>query len=88
MNYKFRSRAIPQIEAWKSLISEIIISRKIDLQTGTWKKFSNKVVKMVIFEFIMEKWSRDPSFESINNADYDMLIFITKKILKNQKLRD
>jgi len=82
------SRVIPQIEAQKALISKIVMSRQIDHQTGSWNKFPNKAVKMVIFEFIMEKWSRDPSFESINNADYDMFIFITKKILKNQKLRD
>ena len=79
---------IPQIEAQEALISKIVMSRQIDHQTGSWNKFPNKAVKMVIFEFIMEKWSRDPSFESINNADYDMFIFITKKILKNQKLRD
>ena len=82
------SRMIPQIEAQKTLISKIVMSRQIDYQTGSSNKFANIAVKMVIFEFIMEKWSRDPSFESINNADYDMLIFITKKILKNQKLRD
>ena len=63
------SRVIPQIEAQKTLISKIVMSRRIDHQTGSWNKFPNKAVKMVIFEFIMEKWSRDPSFGSINNAD-------------------
>ena len=63
------SRLIPQIEAQKALISKTVMSRQIDHQTGSWNKFTNKTVKMVIFEFIMEKWSRDPSFGSINNAD-------------------
>ena len=79
MNYQFISHAIPQIEAQKALISKILMSKQIDHQTGSWNKFANKTVKMVIFEFIMEKWSRDPSFESINNADYHVFIFITKK---------
>ena len=79
---------IPQIEAQKTLISKIVMSRQIDHQTGSWNIFANKAVKMVILQFIMEKWSRDPSFESINNADYDMLIFITKKLLSNQKSRN
>ena len=82
------SRVIPQIEAQKALISKIVMSRQIDHQTGSWNKFANKAVKMVIFEFIMEKWSRDPSFGSINNADYHVLIFITKKLLRNQKSRN
>ena len=82
------SRVIPQIEAQKALISKIIISRQIDHQAGSWNKFANKTVKMVIFELIMEKWSRDPSFGSINNADYHVLIFITKKLLRNQKSRN
>ena len=82
------SRVIPQIEAQKALISKIFISRHTDHQTGSWNKFANKTVKMVIFELIMEKWSRDPSFGSINNADYHVLIFITKKLLRNQKSRN
>ena len=82
------SCAIPQIEAQKALISKIFISRHTDHQTGSWNKFANKTVKMVIFELIMEKWSRDPSFGSINNADYHVLIFITKKLLRNQKSRN
>ena len=82
------SRVIPQFEAQKALISKILMSRQIDYQTGSSNKFANKAVKMVIFEFIMEKWSRDPLFGSINNADYHVLIFITKKILRNQKSRN
>ena len=39
----------------------------------------NKTVKMAIFEFTMEKWSSDPSFGSIKNADCHVLIFLTKK---------
>ena len=64
------SRVIPQIEAQKALISKIVMSRQIDHQTGSWNKFANKAVKMVIFVCIMEKWSRDPSFGSIYNADW------------------
>ena len=86
-NYQILSRVIPQIEAQKALISKIVMSRQIDHQTGSWNKFANKTVKMVIFEFIMEKWSRDPSFGSINNADYRVLIFIAKKLLRNRKSR-
>ena len=82
------SRAIPQIEAQKALISKIVMPRQIDHQTGSLNKFANKAVKMVIFEFVIQKWSRDPSFGSINNADYHVLIFITKKILRNQKSRN
>ena len=82
------SRVIPQIEAQKALISKIVMSREIDHQTGSWNKFANKAAKMVIFVCIMEKWSRDPSFGSINNADYHVLIFITKKLLRNQKSRN
>ena len=77
---------IRQIEAQEALISKIVMSRQIDHQTGSWNKFSNKVVKMVIFEFIMEKWSRDPLFGSINNADYHVLIFITKKNTQKPKI--
>ena len=51
------------------------------------EKIANKVVNLAIFEFIMWKWSRDPSFWSINRADNDEHIFITKKSLRNQKLR-
>ena len=61
-----------------------VMSRQIDQQTGSWNKFANKTVKMVIFELIMEKWS----FGSINNADYRVLIFITKKLHRNQKSRN
>ena len=82
------SRVIPQIEARKALISKIVMARQINHQTGSWNKFANKAVKMVIFEFILEKWSRDPSFGSINNADYRLLMFNTKKILRNQKSRN
>ena len=56
------SRALPKIEAQKALISKIFISSHTDHQTGSWNKFANKVVKLVIFEFITWKWSRDPSF--------------------------
>ena len=82
------SRVIPQIEAQKALISKIVMSRQIDHQTGSWNKFANKTVKMVIFEFLKEKWSRDPSVGSINNADYDVRIFIMKKLHRNQKSRN
>ena len=82
------SRVIPQIEAQKALISIIVMSRQIVHQTGSWNKFANKAAKMVMFEFIMEKWSRDPSFGNINNDDYHVLIFITKKLLRNQKSRN
>ena len=56
------SRAISKIEAQKALISKMFISSHTDHQTGSWNKFANKVVKLVIFEFITWKWSRDPSF--------------------------
>ena len=46
-------RVIPQIEAQKALISKIVISRQIDHEAGSWNKFADKAVKMVIFEFIM-----------------------------------
>ena len=46
-------KAISQIEARNTLISKIITSRQIDNQTGSWNEFANKVVKLVIFEFIM-----------------------------------
>ena len=82
------SRVIPQIEAQKSLISKIVISRRIDHEAGSLNKFAKKAVKMLIFEFVIQKWSRDPSFGSINNADYHVLIFITKKLLRNQKSRN
>ena len=78
----------PELLGQKALIWKIVTSRQIDHQTGSWNKFADKAVKMVIFEFIMEKWSRDPLFGSINNADYHVLIFITKKILRNQKSRN
>ena len=86
VKYKFMSRAIPQIEAQKALISVIVISRQTDHQTGSWKKIANKVVKLAIFEFIMWKWSRDPSCLSIYSADYYEHIFVTKKSLRNQKI--
>ena len=82
------SRAIPQIEAQKALISKIVMPRQIDHKTGSLNKFAKKAVKMLIFEFVIQKWSRDPSFGSINNADYHGLIFITKKLLRNQKSRN
>ena len=69
-----------------SLISEILISRQIDHQTGSWNKFSNEVVKMVIFEFIMWKWSCDPSFCSILNADFYGHVSITKNITQKPKI--
>ena len=46
------SRAIPQIEAQKALISKIFISRHTDHQTGSWNKFANKVVKLAFVELI------------------------------------
>ena len=74
LNYKFMSRVIPQIEAWKSLISEISISRQTDDQTGSWNKFANLVVKLIIFDFIRWKCSRDLSW-NIDILDQKIVIW-------------
>ena len=79
------SHVISQIEAQKALISEIIISNLTDHQTESFYNFSNKVVKLAIFEAIMYTWPHDPSFGSIYNADFYEHILITKKPLRNEK---
>ena len=64
-----------------AIIAKILFLWSMDHRTGSSDVISYKMAKLVIFEVITSKWSRDPSFWSIFNAYYGDNIFITKTII-------